>query len=112
MSDLLSGYESTFAHERRGYLRCRAMDHAWFDYDSNWEPQFGTPFTLRCERCGMERRDTLNRYGEVETRTYVKPDHYALGRDEYKPTRSEYRLMLLDLHAKGDPPRKRSKSVR
>ena len=93
----IAALESTWQNERRGYIRCRSLGHSWFDTDSTWESQFGTPLTVRCERCGMERRDTVNRYGELLARHYYRPTGYQLGRDEDKPTRAEYRLMLLAL---------------
>lgn len=66
--------------------------HAWFDADSDWAAPFGgTPFTLRCERCGTERRDTFDIHGELMTRRYVYPEGYkhAAGM-----TMAEYRLLI------------------
>lgn len=91
-----------FAVERQPYIRCRAIGHSWFDYDSNWTPQWGTPLTLRCERCGMERRDTVSFItGELLNRRYTRPDNYKYERGE-APTRSEFRRLLLELRGVTD----------
>jgi hypothetical protein len=92
----LDTYESTWSHERRGYIRCRTIGHSWHDYDSsNWKPTMGTPLTLRCERCGTERRDTIGATGRLITRHYFKPEGYDLKRGEIRPTRDDFRVMLL-----------------
>lgn len=108
----LAAYETTWENERKGYIRCRAVGHSWHDYDSNWEPMYGFPLTLRCERCGTERRDSVGTSGQLLNRHYVKPDDYDLGRDDFKPTRSDFRLMLLAV--RGDievPPVKQRKAA-
>ena len=91
---LAAAIMTTADHERLGYLRCNTLGHAWFDYDSNWTPQFGTPLTLRCERCAMERRDSINDHGDLLTRHYTRPPHYRYPKGG-RPTRSEFRVMLL-----------------
>lgn len=83
--------------ERRQYVRCRTLGHSWFDYDSNWTPEFGTPMTLRCERCGMERRDTVSDWGQLLARHYYKPNNYDRRRDEDSMTRADFRMLLLQL---------------
>lgn len=88
------GFQSTVDHERQGYLRCNTLGHSWFDYDSTWTPQFGLPLTLRCERCGMERRDTINTYGSLLARHYFRPPNYQYPKGS-RPTRDEFRVMLL-----------------
>jgi hypothetical protein len=107
----LAAFEPTWANERRNYIRCRAIGHSWIDYDSNWTPQFGTPLTLRCERCGMERRDSVNLRGELMHRSYARPDHYHLGRDESKPTRDDFRLMLLAVRGDIEVPVRRKRAA-
>ena len=97
----LAAYETTWQHERRGYIRCRAIGHSWDDYDSNWVPQYGEPITVRCERCGSERRDSVDVHGELLSRHYYKPQNYDLERDDFKPTRSDFRLMLLAIRKEG-----------
>lgn len=95
MSDL-DHFEPTWAAERKGYIRCRAIGHSWHDYDStHWRPQFGTPLTLRCERCGMERRDVLAVNGRLINRYYLRPQRYQMDRGEIRPSRDDFRIMLL-----------------
>jgi hypothetical protein len=84
------------------YTRCRTLGHAWFDVDSDWKSALGsgTPLTLRCERCMCERRDTVATHtGQLISRHYFYPDQYRMLRDE-RPTRDEFRLMLLSLRLK------------
>ena len=89
-------FMETWEHERRGYVRCRTLGHSWHDYDSNWVPLFGMPLTVRCERCGMERRDTIDRRGDLASRRDFRPDKYLL-KGERRPTRSDFRLILLGI---------------
>jgi len=66
-----------------------------FDFDSNWKPTLGVPLTVRCERCGRERRDTINDWGDLIARHYW-PTKPALSYQKgMRPTRSEFRRMLL-----------------
>ena len=86
---------TTAQHEQANALRCATIGHAWFDFDSNWKPTLGVPLTVRCERCGRERRDTINDWGDLIARHYwpTKPTlSYQKG---MRPTRSEFRRMLL-----------------
>lgn len=99
---------STWEAERRGYIRCRTLGHSWFDYDSNWKSSIGTPLTLRCERCGMERRDTIGSNGNLVGRHYHRPAGYQLRRGEYKPSRNNFRQMLLALRQSEKRTSKRS----
>lgn len=85
---------------RQQFIRCRTLGHSWIDYDSNWKPMFGMPLTLRCERCGMERRDTIDMGGNLNGRHYTRPEGYLFTRAEEVPTRSQFRLMLLNLRNK------------
>ena len=90
--------ESTWHHERRGYVRCRTIGHSWFDYDSLWTPQFGIPLTLRCERCGTERRDTINdRTGQLLARYYHKPRGYDLVKGEPRLRKDDFRIILMTI---------------
>jgi hypothetical protein len=107
MSD---SYESTWFAERRGYVRCRTIGHVWFDYDSNWETNMGYPLTLRCERCGTERRDVIGAFGQLVARHYHKPDNYDLTTGEERLSRSDFRLILLELRASGEPEQKRKRA--
>ena len=85
---------STADHERLGYLRCNTLGHAWHDYDSTWNTEMGSPLTLRCERCGTERRDVIGTYGQLVTRSYVYPDRYKYPKGT-RPDRAAFRVMLL-----------------
>lgn len=78
------------------YTRCRILGHAWFDVDSDWEPFAGTPLTVRCERCMTERRDSVsNSTGELIGRHYVYAIGYQLKKNDPRPTKNDYRLILL-----------------
>jgi hypothetical protein len=88
----------TLAAEKQPYIRCRTLGHSWFDYDSVWTPKWGTPLTLRCERCSMERRDTVSTLtGELLNRRYVRPANYQFAADEQRLARDDFRLLLLKL---------------
>ena len=83
------------------YLMCRGpLRHAWFEVPSDWTPEFGVPFTARCERCGMERRLAFNRNtGDLEYRRYVQPIGYAFHKNGAElPTSSDFRLAWLEGH--------------
>jgi hypothetical protein len=86
------------------YTRCRTIGHAWYDYDSaDWAEdywaQFGDPMTLRCERCSMERREVWAQSGRLVHRDYIRPTGYLYGRGE-RPTKDDFRLMMLSLRLK------------
>lgn len=98
--------------ERRQYIRCRTLGHSWFDYDSNWTPQFGTPLTLRCERCGSERRDTVNTWGTLLSRHYTKPENYDRKKGEPSLTRDDFRVLLLSLRDREAQPTGKRKAVK
>lgn len=87
--------------DRNSFVRCRTLGHSWFDYDSTWKSELGIPLTVRCERCGMERRDTVAHFsGELITRHYTPPPGYGYTKDDPTPTRSEFRILLLSLRNK------------
>ena len=91
----MPGIMTTEQYERSQFYRCYTLGHAWVDYDSNWNPGFGTPLTLRCERCGTERRDIINpNTGQLlPGRKYIYPQGYRYGTE--RPTRDNFRVMLL-----------------
>jgi hypothetical protein len=71
----------------------------WLIVPSDWTPKFGLPMTVRCERCDIERRDTLGRNsGEVESRHYTYPTGYQFHRDNGTelPTRSDFRMAWIN----------------
>ena len=98
------------------YFRCRTYGHAWFEYDSlSWEPTFGVPVTLRCERCGGERRDQISRVtGDLVARRYVPAPGYLWSRDvdsdEPRPKTAAFRLMLLSNNEAEKPERAPARS--
>ena len=88
-------YIPTIEHEREGFIRCGTLGHSWHDYDSTgWRTEMGTPLTLRCERCGTERRDVIGAYGQLVYRTYAYPKFYRWPKGQ-RPSRSQFRIMLL-----------------
>lgn len=79
---------------------CRLLGHLWEIVPSDWTPTFGVPMTTRCERCSIERRDSIGRHnGMVESRRYVYPEGYLFSRDVEGvdlPRRVDFRLAWLD----------------
>jgi hypothetical protein len=56
------------------------------------------PFTVRCERCNCERRDTVQRNtGDVLARRYLYPIGYSIEGDD-RPKLVDFRLAWLDKH--------------
>jgi hypothetical protein len=88
---------TTAQYEKTQFVRCNTIGHAWDDVDSNhWTASFGTPFTVRCMRCGTERRDRLDNGGSVYPggRRYVYPAGYKYATGT-RPDRAQFRMMLL-----------------
>ena len=83
------------------YRDCRGMlRHSWHEVTSDWANVHtsGVPFTVRCDRCGTERRDVLGtNTGEVVSRSYVYPVGYHIDAVE-KPKIVDFRLAWLDDH--------------
>ena len=79
------------------YLECGALGHAWDLVDSNhWTASFGEPVTLRCMRCGTERRDKVMRDSRTLLgRQYIYPIAFKFERGE-RPTRIDFMLMSID----------------
>jgi hypothetical protein len=84
------------------FTKCRTWGHMWDDYHPHGKrpPGWGTRFSLRCERCGTERHDTIDSLGELSAREYVYPDEYHLASAD-TPTRQALRLELLRTMRKG-----------
>jgi hypothetical protein len=85
----------------RGYAygMCRLLGHAWHHVPSDWKPEFGEPMTVRCERCDMERRDSVERgTGYVLSRRYTYPLGYQFTDREAddRPSRATFRASWLD----------------
>ncbi len=80
---------------------CKAIGHAWDKVPSDWTPPWGTPLTIRCMRCGTERRDVIDSLGDVSSRRYVYPVGYQDWRgDHVGMKKPQYRLWLLEQEVK------------
>ena len=83
------------------YRDCRTIGHAWLYVPSDWTPtNGGVPMTTRCERCNLERRDTVGKNtGEVLGRRYTYPLGYLFDRADYPdritPKRTDFRLLWI-----------------
>jgi hypothetical protein len=89
---------TTAQHEQQQRLICETLGHAWDVVDSNhWTASFGTPLTARCMRCGEERRDQIGANGQVIPggRRYIMPEWYRRYGKGERPTRADFRLMLI-----------------
>jgi hypothetical protein len=71
---------------------CRTIGHAWFEIDTTTKSQVGWMFWLQCERCGTQRRDTINLRGDLNSRNYVYAENYA---NSGKLTKQEYRAIVM-----------------
>lgn len=83
------------------YSSCRLLGHAWHEVPSDWTPEpGGVPMTVRCERCDMERRDTVGRHtGEVVSRHYTYPTGYQFHHDDdgdVLPSRQDFRMLWIN----------------
>lgn len=81
------------------YTTCRLLGHAWEIVPSDWTPTYGVPMTCRCERCSIERRDSVNRNtGAVESRHYTYPLGYSIPREDgYEAlARNDFRVAWLE----------------
>jgi hypothetical protein len=68
---------------------------------SDWKPQIGgVPMTVRCERCNMERRDSISRAtGDVMSRRYTYPTGYQftnLDDPTTRPSRTDWRMSWIE----------------
>lgn len=83
---------------RRGitdaFVTCRTFGHSWFSIEAERNPRVGWYMKLRCERCGTERNDIVDRNGTVERRSYKHPAGYRLAKAD-NLTRSEWRVAFL-----------------
>ena len=83
------------------YGACRLLGHSWHIVPSDWTPMYGEAMTSRCERCNVERRDSVNRFtGAIESRRYVAtPKGYYFHSNEdgvEAPTRADFRVAWLE----------------
>lgn len=71
----------TASRQRRGALltfaECRDWRHAWTAHDARVEKRV-IHRSLRCLRCGMLKKQTMNMSADVLTTRYVAPDGYYL----------------------------------
>lgn len=83
------------------YGDCRLLAHSWDFIDSHhWNSRLeGVKVTLRCERCGTERRESWSSTtGARMTKHYVYPQGYSLAfkiTGVTPPSRDELRLWAL-----------------
>ena len=81
------------AQQAEDYVRCRSLGHSWDAIPVTNPPAAGVALDLRCEHCGMLRRDILSRYtGQVLSRRYTQPDGY---KDAELHSRSDWRAMYV-----------------
>jgi hypothetical protein len=80
--------------------RSHLFGHRWFEASGDWTPPYGgTPVTLFCDTCGMERRDAFGeRTGELVYRRYLDHNGYRRTKDEPKVTTAELRLAWVKAH--------------
>jgi len=88
---------------------CTVYRHAWFPVPAEWDPPFmGDIVTLRCERCGSERREIWQpNTGALLYRRYVRTaGWFAYPRDQ-RPTMDDFRAALI----KGRRPKRRTRKL-
>lgn len=78
---------------------CKMIGHTWIPQaqsKSGWTPDWGIGLVLECDRCGAERRDTIDSNGALSTRSYVYPPGYKYeGEAEARPTRDDLRRLWI-----------------
>jgi hypothetical protein len=65
------------------YIDCRDMGHVW-GVSTLTSHDVVLDRVLICERCGMERTETITQYGTVLSRHYFRPDDYSLPKSTYE----------------------------
>lgn len=76
------------------FVDCRLLGHSWYSIEAERNPKVGWYMKLRCERCGTERSDIVDRDGVVGGRSYTYAEGYKLARTEQR-TRTEWRIEFL-----------------
>lgn len=82
----------------RAQEKCNTIGHAWEEtMDSSWRSELGVPLTLLCQRqCGAQRWDVVDpQTGDLVSRRYIKPKGYSAYPKGERPSRSDFRRMLL-----------------
>jgi len=85
------------------YRDCRPpFNHEWIEIGADRNPKGGGWYlTMRCSNCDTERRQIVDRYGNVERGSYKYPMGY---KDEDGWSRSQWRIHYLlrqNGHTKG-----------
>lgn len=82
------------------FATCQTFGHAWIPQSqakSRWTPDYGHGIVLSCERCGCERRVTIDLNGDLSARSYDYPAGYQ--RDPAvipeRPTRAQQRVAWM-----------------
>lgn len=81
--------------QQERYAACQTFGHAWIPQSqakSGWTPDYGHGIVLSCDRCGCERRDTIDLNGDLSARSYDYPAGY---RDAQRPTRAQQRVAWM-----------------
>lgn len=80
--------------------RSHLFGHRWSDVAGDWNPPYGgTPVTLICDDCGMERRDAFgDNTGKLVYRRYLDHNGYRRRPDEPKMTTADLRLQWIEQH--------------
>ena len=80
-----------------GFVACRTLGHSWFSIEAEHNPKRpgGWYMKVRCERCGSERSDIVNRHGALVGRSYKPAPGYRRARGDGRVTRSEWRVQFL-----------------
>lgn len=83
-------------------LRCDSLGHAWDLISDDWTPSVGVAETCRCVSCFKERRGAVDPFTGVRLTKprYKNPPGYRKYDKTQMPSRSEFRLMLLNLKNK------------
>jgi hypothetical protein len=73
---------------------CDLYQHAWFPVDADWKPPFqGSIKTMRCERCGSEKREIWQpNTGRLIYRRYVHTEGWVVYSKGERPTKDDLRL--------------------
>jgi len=89
------------AEEAIDTTECDTYGHAWYETTNQGRlrPEYGIPLVLRCERCSRMRLDVIHPLtGQLISRRYVAPFGYVRYKKGERPTKSEFRLLLLKTH--------------
>lgn len=76
---------------------CNVYRHAWYPVPGDWTPPFeGRIETLRCERCGSERREIWQpNSGALLYRRYARTEGWVSYKRDERPSMDDFRLDLI-----------------